>query len=451
MIEYSEYSLPVVETTIIFTVIIHSSTRTPDSTVHTRTSLRSPHPSPSMMASKPKRHVEIDLMAILGDKRPKLNGDDIHQYKGFSFQTKDAKLEIPKEPATIDAKTMFQNYISKRRPCLLDGLPPTSASGKPLSIPATKDLVQCTGTVQVEKRTSQDETYGQNRTPARQVEMSVQEFVQALETPEGNLLYLSTQDTDEEGPFQTPCNELVQNGSMEATVPYSGNLVLYSANLWMGKSNRASSSGLHHDYHDNFYLLLQGTKRFRLFSPDCAPNMYTHGDLDCIHENGRISYVGSETRADGVPLDDDDDDDDEEEVVLGNGFDYKSDGEDDDDDDDFEENNEKDDFDDMVGKDNGDDEEEERPNSFSRIDLSKSDNDTSFPLFKNCREATVELKAGQCLYLPAGWFHEVTSFGGDKTTGRTHMALNYWYHPPDALDNYESPYKYRYWKDLASK
>jgi hypothetical protein len=182
--------------------------------------------------------------------------------------------------------------------------------------------------------------------------------------------------------------------------------------------------------------------------------MYTYGKLDCIHENGRISYVGSETRADGVPVndDDDDDDDDEEEVVIGKGFDYKSDG-DDGDDDDFEENNEKDDFNDILGKgdnDDDDDEDEERPNSFSRIDLSNPDNGTSFPLFKVCREATVELKAGQCLYLPAGWFHEVTSFGDDETTGKIHMALNYWYHPPDALDNYESPYKDSYWKDLAS-
>jgi len=27
-----------------------------------------------------------------------------------------------------------------------------------------------------------------------------------------------------------------------------------------------------------------------------------------------------------------------------------------------------------------------------------------------------------------------------------HMAINYWYHPPDATNNYEKPYKDNFWK-----
>jgi hypothetical protein len=52
------------------------------------------------------------------------------------------------------------------------------------------------------------------------------------------------------------------------------------------------------------------------------------------------------------------------------------------------------------------------------------------------------------LYLPAGWFHEVTSYSsasgpvpgavtgsstGAGLDGCTHLALNFWYHPPDGL------------------
>lgn len=53
------------------------------------------------------------------------------------------------------------------------------------------------------------------------------------------------------------------------------------------------------------------------------------------------------------------------------------------------------------------------------------------------------------LYLPAGWFHEVKSYG------RRHMALNYWVHPPDNLDpgpaGFLKPYKGDYWPSLWAK
>lgn len=42
----------------------------------------------------------------------------------------------------------------------------------------------------------------------------------------------------------------------------------------------------------------------------------------------------------------------------------------------------------------------------------------------------VDLRPGQMLYLPASWFHEVTSFSDN---GKPHMAFNYWMHPPDGM------------------
>ncbi|KAI3476024.1 hypothetical protein L1887_62422 [Cichorium endivia] len=57
----------------------------------------------------------------------------------------------------------------------------------------------------------------------------------------------------------------------------------------------------------------------------------------------------------------------------------------------------------------------------------------------------VFLKPGQMLYLPASWYHEVTSSSSPPAHERVaatnstaeqskvHMALNYWFHPPDAL------------------
>jgi ribosomal protein L16 Arg81 hydroxylase len=44
----------------------------------------------------------------------------------------------------------------------------------------------------------------------------------------------------------------------------------------------------------------------------------------------------------------------------------------------------------------------------------------------------VSLQEGHVLYLPCGWFHEVTSAG-------EHCALNYWFHPPTTR-RYRAPY-----------
>lgn len=207
--------------------------------------------------------------------------------------------------------------------------------------------------------------------------------------------------------------------------------------------------------------------------------MSTYGTIERIHFNGVISYLGSEMHADGTPIlkddddsskdeDEDEDDESEEEVVLGKGFDYKSDDDDEDDDDDNDDEDSlanvdvdgPDDFDTLVAaslaQSEGDTNEKDsqqnetsRPNSFSRIDPANVDQE-KFPHFGTCQEYIVELTAGQILYLPAGWFHCVTSYSS-QTTGANdpignyddpvHMALNYWYHPPDQLDSYTNPYR----------
>jgi hypothetical protein len=467
----------------------------------------------------------------------------------------------------------------------------------------------------VEKRLGRDECFGQNRTPSRQVSMTVSELVETLHNEEsGDLYYLSTQqeqDDDEDdqevaspsssssSSFQVPCRQLLQSSILDDTLDWAGNLVLESCNLWMGCTPRpprllrldeddprlppsptvtanmkGSCSGLHHDFHDNFYLLLQGRKEIRLYSPDAAPYMQLRGQVECIHFNGVISYVGKETRADGVPMtlvdnhnnkekknghaakvdqgskensdNDDEEEEEEEELVLGKGFDYVSSSEEDDTKhtllneedavDDYDDTcspggnvadaspensaasdtdkqavNNKNDKDNTTGQYSDDEEDEEegelvlgkgfdyvssdedeeddaRPSSvleaddavddyeeifpsqqgengysishppkghdppgdnFSRIgNPAASTTSSRFPEFwENCQTCVVELQAGQSLYIPAGWFHSVTSFGGasvDDTDkdykNDIHMALNYWYHPPDALDCFDKPY-----------
>jgi hypothetical protein len=81
-----------------------------------------------------------------------------------------------------------------------------------------------------------------------------------------------------------------------------GNLIPQNINMWMGNNTNGVSSGLHHDYHDNLYIVLKGTKRFRLYSPYDTEHMYTRGRLLKVHPNGRINYHGEETTAYGADL-----------------------------------------------------------------------------------------------------------------------------------------------------
>jgi len=108
------------------------------------------------------------------------------------------------------------------------------------------------------------------------------------------------------------------------------------------------------------------------------------------------------------------------------------------------------------------------PDNFSRVDTDLPDDElrAQFPLFADLKArggvVDVVLKAGQMLYIPAGWFHEVRSRGavescvdgsvdgsvggsGDQSEYGGHLALNYWFHPPDGA-SFEAPYTSDFWR-----
>lgn len=104
-------------------------------------------------------------------------------------------------------------------------------------------------------------------------------------------LYLTTQDAAEDADgfpelLTAPLRGLLGEG-LPLRPAVMGNMVPQALNLWMGCSGAGSSSGLHHDFHDNLYVLLRGRKRFRLYPPSAASAMYTHGQVSKIHDNGR--------------------------------------------------------------------------------------------------------------------------------------------------------------------
>ena len=85
------------------------------------------------------------------------------------------------------------------------------------------------------------------------------------------------------------------------------------------------------------------------------------------------------------------------------------------------------------------------PNNFSKVDPEILDDpkklQTQFPKICEAKAAFCECSAGDILYLPASWFHEVQS----RSAGKGHMAFNYWFHPPDAQNDFEHPYSTDFW------
>lgn len=130
------------------------------------------------------------------------------------------------------------------------------------------------------------------------------EFLNAIRSGDESY-YLTTQQLGyspegEPGIVSAPLTEL--DGEFPWRPSLTGNLITQNINIWIGSSSKGTCSGLHHDHHDNLYILLNGEKSFKLFSPAELPNMYVHGSIARIHPNGRINYSGQLTRADGADV-----------------------------------------------------------------------------------------------------------------------------------------------------
>ena len=371
--------------------------------------------------------------------------------------------------SALEPQLFWRDFISKRQPAVFDSL---------IDDPDWKGHLwtnaylagKCNEeVVRVEVR--QDGMRGFGR--GVETSMPFSDFLTRLEKAYGGDFeyYMTTQELsyDEEGRpslVSPPVQQLV--GDFPWRPRIMGNLVLQNANLWFGTSSVPTSSGLHHDYHDNLYLLLRGRKTVTLYAPSELAGMYTHGTVREMHPNGRINYEGHPpTNADGShsaaailsaaacrldclgkELDDnysikkirarseseiEAEMDREMELILDH--EMNEDDEDRDDDENEEQDEEK--------------ASTKQPPNFSRVDLSLplTELRQQVPLFPIEPFATVELNKGQMLYLPAGWFHEVRSEGSVEG----HLAFNYWFHPPDG-NSFEQPYAKNFWlRDWESR
>lgn len=265
--------------------------------------------------------------------------------------------------------------------------------------------------------------------------------------------------------LQPPLTNLAET-PFPLTPPPFANLIPQQINLWLGLSRTAetkpdllhptaqslgryvpkgNSLGLHHDHADNLYVLVAGRKRFTLYSPADADTLYTVGNINRVYPNGLVDYAVDEKaphwrpmRADGA-------------IVAEHArwlLEQK----------DFSQHSKRQ-LEQRIENEptfKGTPEKDLDPPSFSTVppvlahlDEVASDAerealrrfaDDSFPGFLQLRKYEVWLGAGDMLYIPTGWFHEVTSFADESPA---HIALNWWFVPP--VYTGKEPYPDGYW------
>jgi mannose-6-phosphate isomerase-like protein (cupin superfamily) len=129
--------------------------------------------------------------------------------------------------------------------------------------------------------------------------------------------------------------------------------------LWMGNSPSPIVTVLHHDFNDNLYVVVEGRKQFTLFPPTEAHHLYPRGVIRRIAETGLIEYEAGEKQP-----------------------------------------------------------------HLSAIDIAKPDFDR-FPAYREAlpQRIDLEIQRNEMLFLPAGWFHQVSSQG-------RHIALSFFAEVP---------------------
>ena len=237
-----------------------------------------------------------------GQKKPKAVPETMN-YAGYCLSRNDEPIQR-RAVSSLTPKQFFAEFVSARKPVVLTGAAELDPEWHGSARWSNNYLQKVAGdaTVRVERRAAASEAYGRGQN----VRMKFGELLRLLEAGDARH-YMTTQDleTDEEGRpalMSAPCTQLYAAGDFPLIPALVASLLPMNYNMWLGNTlpcEGGSSSGLHHDFHDNIYVLLRGRKRFRLFSPAHAPALYTVGKVSHVHPNGRICYEGAPANADG--------------------------------------------------------------------------------------------------------------------------------------------------------
>ena len=189
-------------------------------------------------------------------------------YDGFVPQENYSKLE--KISASISPEDFYKNYVKQRKPVIISGLTQFYKDEFHIHKWTIDYLKKQAGdcTVMIEKiDRNKPQKYGYK---VPKVPMKYGEFLDGI--VEGNdRCYMTTQDLEKDDTdldeygmprkfCAAPLTRLKSDFPLRPTI--AGNLVPYLMSLWQGLTFSGSSSGLHHDFEDNVYILIRGRKRF---------------------------------------------------------------------------------------------------------------------------------------------------------------------------------------------
>ena len=231
------------------------------------------------------------------DKRTKLDyssdgtSSAKNQYAGWTVPTGGYNLPTI-DIASVTPDSFFREYIQQRRPVVLKGVPADISQLEKWKDNSYLEEKVGDQSIMVEKRPSTNDTFGKGN----EIRMSVKTFLGKIEEGDDKH-YLTTQDVHANSEGRPDLMAPLMKG-LKMDFPLRpalmGNLVPQNINMWMGNNKEGASSGLHHDYHDNLYIVVKRRKRGRLYSPMDIEHVYTRGQLLKVHPNGRINYKGGE-------------------------------------------------------------------------------------------------------------------------------------------------------------
>lgn len=224
--------------------------------------------------------------------------DSINEYNGCAELAKIPVIHAADYPTP---QVFFDQYIASRTPVLFDCMLTDTAwqvSGEKWTNAHLRENTSKKMKIKVEHRHDPtSDSFGKGR----EQHMTFHSFLDKIDNHEEHW-YLTTQDLDydfEGQPYILTKPLTSFTSQFPITPSLFSPLVVFNINLWYGLTKEYTTSGLHHDFHDNLYILLKGEKRVTLYSPACALDLYTEGRIVKVHPNGRINYEGQVTEADG--------------------------------------------------------------------------------------------------------------------------------------------------------
>ena len=214
-----------------------------------------------------------------------------NQYKGFRvphnfptnqtlYENFERNLAFPIESSFIDrwtsekfcSKKLFYRYIKKRKPVVIDkSIVPNEFyelrkkfSNNFLNKIAGQSLIEVETAIKLSENTNHSYGHGKKKSG-----LSFSSFLEKIASGDSSI-YLTTQEkkiqtlSNQPHISSSPVSELILQNELPLRPELIGNLIPENINMWMGNSPHGTSSGLHHDYHDNFYILLRGKKKISI-------------------------------------------------------------------------------------------------------------------------------------------------------------------------------------------